>query len=373
MGVSELLARYAVRRAHVLLVEVPGSWSLRVAVERQVLARGWQLAEAPADADVLVVCGLPGPELGELVERVWDQLPGPRVRLDLSRVEALDGGLDGALDTVAAELADTASHREDARQRSAAPDSAAAAADDADMDHADMDHGDMDHADMDHGDMDMAPHGIPLAEGGQDRDGLEMDVLHVPLGPILRHWPAGLVLRCAVQGDVVVEAQASVLPGGQGATHDATVPVGALLCDHVAALLSLAGWADGAASARTVRDALLDGRPDEATTPLLERLGHDVVRARLLRWSLRDVGKIDANTIADKHLPEHLAGDVHGRLVGMLDRALSGRQPEPAPDSAALVDALPDLVTGMELAAVRLFVASLALDTTPTREQAAHA
>src|SRR5665811_64884 len=94
VGVSEILARYAVQRAHVLVVEVPGCWSLRVALERQVLSRGWQLAESPADADVLVVCGQPGPELGELVDRVWDQLPGPRVRLGLPRIEALDGALD---------------------------------------------------------------------------------------------------------------------------------------------------------------------------------------------------------------------------------------------------------------------------------------
>ena len=363
MGVSEVLARYAVRRAHVLVVAVPGCWSLRVAVEQQVLARGWQLAESPADADVLVVCGEPGQELGELIERVWDQLPGPRFRLELPDIKALDG----ALNAVAEGLADSASHRQDARQRSAAPDSAAAS----DHGHMDMDmrHGPRRHGPRRHG---MAPHGIPLAGGGEDRDGLEMDVLNVPLGPVLRHWPAGLVLRCAVQGDVVVEARASVLPGGQGATHDATVPVGASLCDHVAALLSLAGWPDGAASARTVRDALLEGRPDEATTPLLERLRHDVVRARLLRWSLRDVGTIGARTVADKHLPEHLAGDVHDRLVGMLDRARSGRPPEPAPGAAALVDALPDLVIGLELAAVRLMVASLALDPAPIHEQVAH-
>ena len=37
---------------------------------------------------------------------------------------------------------------------------------------------------MDHGGMSMPePGGIPLAGGGPDRDGLEMDVLTVPLGP----------------------------------------------------------------------------------------------------------------------------------------------------------------------------------------------
>ena len=78
-----------------------------------------------------------------------------------------------------------------------------------------MDHGGhgMDHGGMDHGDMEMSPGGIPLAEGGEDRDGLEMDVLHVRLGPVLPHWPAGLVLRCSLQGDVIAEAQAELVDG----------------------------------------------------------------------------------------------------------------------------------------------------------------
>ena len=49
----------------------------------------------------------------------------------------------------------------------------------------------------------MSPDGIPLAEGAEDRDGLEMDVLHLPLGPVLAHWPAGVVLRVTLHGDVV--------------------------------------------------------------------------------------------------------------------------------------------------------------------------
>ena len=65
-------------------------------------------------------------------------------------------------------------------------------------------------------DMDMSPSGIPLAEGGDDRDGLEMDVLHLPLGPVLPHWPAGVVLRCTLQGDVVVAAEASEVDESDG-------------------------------------------------------------------------------------------------------------------------------------------------------------
>ncbi|WP_143553999.1 hypothetical protein [Serinicoccus sp. CUA-874] len=38
-----------------------------------------------------------------------------------------------------------------------------------------------------------------------------MDVLKVRLGPVLPYWPAGLVLHCSLQGDVVTEARAEVL------------------------------------------------------------------------------------------------------------------------------------------------------------------
>src|SRR5699024_10599404 len=94
-----------------------------------------------------------------------------------------------------------------------------------------------------HGDMDMAPAGIPLAEGGEDRDGLEMDVLHLPLGPVLPFWPAGLVLHCSLQGDVVVDATASVIDATEhraGAPGRPTDHASATVtqCDQVMALLA---------------------------------------------------------------------------------------------------------------------------------------
>ncbi len=68
---------------------------------------------------------------------------------------------------------------------------------------------------MDHGAMDMpAPGGIPLATGSEnDRDGLEMDELSVSLGPVLPSWPAGLVLRCVLHGDLIADASVQTMPG----------------------------------------------------------------------------------------------------------------------------------------------------------------
>ena len=124
---------------------------------------------------MLAICGHPGPELTEAIGKVWDQLPGPRAGLGLAGSDIGDEEIDAALKRARDYLADTAVQRSDARERRT-PEVAP---------REPVSH------DTDHGDMQMAPSGIPLAEGGQDRDGLEMDVLHVRLGPVLRHWPAG--------------------------------------------------------------------------------------------------------------------------------------------------------------------------------------
>ena len=349
MGVSEALASLAVRHAHVLLVEVPGWWRLRVEAEQAVLARGWQLALSPADADVLVVCGEPGPRVEAAVALVWEQLPGPRVRVDVREYDDVVARLAAAH----AELLDTARHREDARSRPGAGDLLEHEQDadhDGDMDHGDMDHGDMDHGDMDHGDMEMSPGGLPLAGGGDDRDGLEMDVLEVHLGPGLPHWPAGLVLRCSLQGDLVTAAQAEVLDAAPSAEAAAA---GARRLDNVVALLSMAGWEHGASLARALRDAALDGDADAPATGL-ERLGRRVRRSWPLRWSLRGVRPVTVSEAAEHGLPASACGDTRERLLHLLDPRPDEESPGPFP-----VDALAHLVTGLDLATARLVVASL--------------
>ena len=50
------------------------------------------------------------------------------------------------------------------------------------------------------------PYGRPLAERAPDRDGLELDQLHVGIGPFFPPFPPGLVLDVKLQGDVVQAA-----------------------------------------------------------------------------------------------------------------------------------------------------------------------
>ncbi|NNM47813.1 hypothetical protein HJG52_17635 [Knoellia sp. DB2414S] len=246
------------------------------------------------------------------------------------------------------------------------------------MDHTS--HEGMDHSG--HGGMEMAPHGIPLAGRGEDRDGLEMDVLHLALGPVLRYWPAGLVLTVALQGDLVVDATVELLEQTRGCDDgddDLSAATAARLVDHAADVLALSGWADGASRAARVRDLLLDGRSEEAELAL-RRLHRRVARSWLLRWSLRGAGRLDRQVLDRHDLPAWLEGDAYDRLLAILDgtllESLQDRDghgaAQPAGAATAMVRALPRLVSGLDLAEVRLLVASLALDTAAVPAEARH-
>ncbi len=212
--------------------------------------------------------------------------------------------------------------------------------------------------------MDMAPGGIPLAEGSEDdRDGLEMDVLHVPLGPVLRHWPAGLVLHCTLHGDLVAQARAEVVPTRPPAeaTKVGAGEANALRCDAVADLLALAGWPAGEVAARAARDAFLDGEAERARAHV-QALRRRVRRNRLLTWMLRGLGPLRADALPGssgdaRH--DLLLGDVHDRLLALIDAAGGPEQGGAAMTEDALVELVPRLVEGLELASARLVVASL--------------
>lgn len=364
MGVTGLLARLAAHRVHVLTVEVPGNWPLRAAVERGLLARGWCTAVSSADADVVAVCGIPGPELSDVIDRIWDQMPGPRVRINVDNVD----NVDSALDRAAAGLVDSDRHRVDARTRAGWSQTPGG--------HEGMNHGEMhhdDHQGMNHGEMEMAPEGIALAEGHDDRDGLEMDVLHVRLGPVLAHWPAGLVLRCSLQGDVLAEGEVSMVDFGDTAPPveadaNGATSAAARQCDHVVDLLALAGWPRAAAIARQARDLLLTQPQSGRAEPLLAKLHNTVRRSRLLRWSLRDLAPLSAPHLQRRQLPASFEGDAYDRLLARIDEARNiasnSLSAKDIPlDSSRSIDALPDLVGGLDVAATRLVIASLGIDT----------
>lgn len=386
MGVTSLLARWASTSVHVLIVTVPGWDESRMLLEAELDRRGWRVALSPADADLLAVCGMPGEELRAVSDLLWDQMPGPRSRLSVTSSVALSELLDAS----GAHLVDDFRQREDARARSRP-----VAADDPRPDageHEGMSHEDTNHGGMDHGDMDMPmPGGIPLAGGGDDRDGLEMDVLNVPLGPVLPHWPAGLVVDCVLQGDVIVSAAARLL---EAASAPKKTPVDARttavtdvaggrrriirLCDHASNLLALAGWQTAAQNARRLRDDALRGVEITDHAAALDRLRRRVERSGLLRWSLTGILLEEVDSGANTGTatpPDQAAVDIRHRLIGWLREAAvlagssSGAQSPRAGDSDRARQAqdafaaLPELLRGTDLGTARLLIAGLGLDT----------
>jgi hypothetical protein len=374
VGLTELLARAAVRRPHVLLVPVPGHRPLRWAAEDALDGLGWRRAASPAEADVLLCCGAPGKELAEHVEVAWDGMPGPRVRREVSTVTEIEPALRAA----ALELADVAAQRQDARSRPAprlsSADEGADLNDDTDMSGGAMDHGmdhdmgmsdggmdhdmdmsggemnhdmDMSEAGMDH-DMDMSggdmagmdhsmhmdmgmelPGGLVMADRVEDRDGLRLEGLNLSLGPLLPHWPAGLRLDVVLSGDVLVSAKVVRLDP----QAEPPAPESLLALDALALLLDASGWSDGAVRARRARR---EGGSGPAIDDLLRRLR----RARLLRWSLRG-------------LPAPGSGD----LVTHLDRLVAVAREESALPSADDAQLASDVV-GLDVGTAALVVAA---------------
>ncbi len=353
MGLTRLLLRVAAERPHVLLVEVPGGTRVRLAVERELRQRGWPAAASPADADVLVVAGPLGPRLQPLTDRLWQQIPAPRACLHLLEPDTVPAALDNARSRLA--------HGGEPPPIVNVPG----------PEHGGG-HGS--HAHGGHHDMEM-PGGLPMADRGEDRDGLMLDQLHVPLGPLLPEWPAGLVVHTTLQGDVIQAARIEVLradarlddfwgepwhraAAGEPVTAgDAARRRVAAHLDSLARLLAVVGWSDAAVRARWLRDDVLGGAHTGQLMPRARRLARRLRGSRTLRWLTDGVGVLPG-------------GDASARWLAWLagiDRALpefGGVGPiagvrEPTRDPTAPLAVLPGLLEGAELATARLIVASL--------------
>jgi hypothetical protein len=265
------------------------------------------------------------------------------------------------------------------------------------------------------GEMDMGGmvvRGTAMARRGMDRDGLRLDQLHLPLGPVLPDWPAGLLLRLTLQGDVIQEAEAEALAGGDGSfwdepwrraaagqrvtTAEASRRRAAAHLDSLARLLGVAGWEAAATAARRLRDDVLAGTPGGGVRPDARRFTRRVGRSRVLAWLTSGLGVLDAADAAAAGVtgPAAAGGDVTARYrrwcaelddaVAVLDdtsplrpaefgppRGWAGAGGAPGTDKgpAGIVAVLPRLLAGTEFAGARLIIASLDpdLDQLPAR------
>lgn len=329
MDLRHALLRIAAGRPHVLVVGAVGTDHLRARVEHELARRGWPVAVAPADADVLLVVGSPGTELGSVIDDVWAGVPAPRALVQIARDEDVVSELDRAVEV----LGDVAGQR------------AGASADAAAAEHSGTTRAGQEDETESHGGGMELPGGLAMADLGDDRDGLALDRLHVALGPVLPEWPSGLVVDVTLQGDVIQEAGSRFLDADGHEADD--VPEAARALNSTARVLALAGWAGPAARARDLRDAVLLGEEEDPAQVLgeLDALRRRVRRSRLLRWMLRSSGVGRSEVLAS----------LDDKLVSAR-AAISGSVAEPW----AVVDlrALDARLAGAEFAAARLIVAS---------------
>lgn len=334
MGLIDVLTRAAGSRAHVLVAEVPSAFRERVALERVLDRMGWCMAESVADADVLAVVGEPDEAFAAVVEHAWAQMSEPRVRCHVHTETEAEALLNEARE----QLRDGAGRLANAEARRGFTPSVEAMAQKSGGDGGD------DHSAM-------MPAGIPLAEGAEDRDGLEMDELHLPMGPVLAHWPAGIVLRVTLHGDVVVDAEAEQLATSRAGQPDEVIVRAARLLDAASSVLALAGLTAESARARRLRDRCLDGELVGGRE--VARLGDRLRGMRVLRWVLGGLAVEGSHGGSEQ---------LHDRLTELFERARAELDGQATPRVSQTVEALPTLVRGMELAAVRLWLAALMPD-----------
>ncbi|MCF6509968.1 hypothetical protein E9549_21620 [Blastococcus sp. MG754426] len=216
-----------------------------------------------------------------------------------------------------------------------------------------MDHGGG-HEGMDHGG-DVA--GLPMASTGPDRDGLELDVLKVALGPVLPGWPTGLVLRANLQGDVLTSAELAWLDTDTLPAARQQPDSQRAILDRLALFLDVAGWPTAARDARRARDGMAQiGSRDEAQR-LAEAVARRVSRSRTLVWTAGGIGGRGSG------------GDTLDRVRRWCDMA-SGKPVENVP--ATSLEAVAALVEGAEIGSARLIVASLDLTPVSTVSASEH-
>lgn len=432
MGLRDALRRAAVSRPGVLLVGLPGSTAIRLEVEAELRRHAWPVMDGPAAADLVVVLGSPDSTDAGWLDAVWRQVPSPRALVTVSQVEEVRRELEAGAALLAsggqellpttegeaaAEPQPSSEHgnrqpspppeQHGPREQHAEPNESPEHQGHDDHEHHEghagharhqdhsTDHG---HAGHDMGEMTVA--GLPMAERADDRDGLRLDLLHIPLGPALTDWPCGLILRLSLQGDLVQDADVEYvlvrsaeepfwsLPWlrasrGEHVTRDSAARrrCGAHL-DSLGRFLAVTGWGDLATRSRRLRDLVLADAPAEQLRPELLKLVRRVERSRALRWLTTGLGPLPADRADELGVagPARTAdGDAYDRARVWLEetrRAVDefgdtrplapddltgprGRVDSPRPPSRSLLDALPELLHGVEFAAARVIVASL--------------
>lgn len=167
------------------------------------------------------------------------------------------------------------------------------------------------------------PYGRPMATREDDRDGLSLDALPVPVGPLFAAFPPGMCARVTFEGDLVHRFELGPSPYDDVHSEPDVfqraltepVAVAALEVARARALLRWTAWA--------LRIQGLDALAQRALALARAATPGDAARVRRVRrWvthplvtgrQLRAIGRLDADAVAG------LAVGPVGRAAGLID------------------------------------------------------
>ncbi|MGB3681981.1 MAG: hypothetical protein WA990_05790, partial [Rubrobacteraceae bacterium] len=211
------------RKASLTYFEFPGGgYSLdSLGLDATLEELGLSPVPTPRHADVLFVSGPVTPALEEPLRLIYAAMPRPRYAVALGAEEDLSVPVDAhaARDDSSLEEAVRALLERIAGGYRGAPPIEEPAHPDGheghgEMDHAEHDMGDMDHGDhdmegMDHGghDMEGMDHSHMMGDMYESEDGLALETVEMPLGPVHPATPGGLGLTVTLDGDLVAETE----------------------------------------------------------------------------------------------------------------------------------------------------------------------
>lgn len=158
-----------------------------------------------------------------------------------------------------------------------------------------------------------------MAERQEDRDGLKLDTLHLPLGPVLWGWPPGLTIQVRLQGDIIQDASLdleSFRPARSWWNEpwhyvlEGKVPTRCTLerlravshLDSLIRLLNVAGDPGSSLLATRLRDHLLAGARAAPLLTGLRFLKNRITTARLLDRITDGIGVISLDEAREFHL-----------------------------------------------------------------------
>lgn len=315
MGVRSALGRVA-QRAPVPVFPVVGHGGRLVAARLRLDDR-LAVVDSPRHASILLIVGTLPPALVDAVRRVHDELPHPRATAWLPVGDAIPSSpidlMSDAIRVSELDVSVTLCERVAELRSGARPSESDLLPDTDPVQWRGVGPYGQGGTGMTGG----VPYGRPIAARAPDRDALDLDVLHVRVGPLFPALPPGLVLEVTLQGDVIQDASVGPNPY-DGRPHDDAIAPARIAEVELERARHHLRWASEALRiaglpALGLRTLAFAERLTPAQGRELERLATRIDRNLGLRLAHRGVGALN---------PEDLTGlGPSARAAGLADDA----------------------------------------------------